>query len=271
MPWKEETVKDQRKTFCARADAFGCNFSALCREYGISRKTGYKWLERYRSGLSLCDGSRAPLMRPRKTEPAVEALLLSVRQKHPTWGARKILRYLEDRGSSGLPAASTVAAILKRNGFITPEESERHTAFRRFEMDAPNELWQMDFKGHFGMLDGKRCHPLTMKDDHSRKLLCLDAYENERWENVKGSLLRVFHENGLPNAILCDNGAPWADNHQGYTPFELWMMQMGVFAHSRQTPASADTGQGGAVSPDVTGGSDQACADSRPGARTGAV
>lgn len=228
MPWKEVTVEDQRRTFCARADAFGCNFSALCREYGISRKTGYKWLERYHSGLPLADGSRAPLMQPHKTDEQTQELLLSVRQVHSTWGARKILRYLADRGCTGLPAASTVSAILKRCGYVSAEESKRHTAFRRFQMDEPNDLWQMDFKGHFGMLDGNRCHPLTMKDDHSRNVLCLDAYENERWENVKGSLLRVFRENGIPKAILCDNGTPWADNRQGYTPFELWMMQMDV-------------------------------------------
>lgn len=228
MPWKEEAVEDQRRTFCVHADEFGCNFSALCREFGISRATGYKWLERYRGGDALHDRSRAPLARPRKTEADVENLLLSVRQTHPTWGARKILRYLENHGSTDLPAASTVAAILKRNGFVTPEESAAHTAFKRFQRDTPNDLWQMDFKGHFGMLDGNRCHPLTMKDDHSRQLLCLDAYENERWNNVKTSLERVFSENGLPNTILCDNGAPWADNHQGYTPFELWMMQMDI-------------------------------------------
>lgn len=228
MPWKEETVEDQRRTFCVRADEFGCNFSALCREFGITRATGYKWLERYRSGGQMADLSRAPLLRPRKTDPETEALLLSVRQAHPTWGPRKLLRYLEDRGNVGLPAASTVAAILKRCGCVSPEESAAHTPYKRFQRDAPNDLWQMDFKGHFGMLDGQRCHPLTMKDDHSRKLLCLDAYENERWNNVRASLERVFDENGLPWAILCDNGAPWADNHQGYTPFELWMMQMDV-------------------------------------------
>lgn len=228
MPWKEETVEDQRRTFVIRANEAGCNFSALCREFQITRRTGYKWLERYRSGEALNDQSRAPLHRPHKTSPETEELILSVRISHPTWGARKILRYLADKGNTGLPVPSTAASILKRNGFISPEESARHTACQRFVHDAPNDLWQMDFKGHFAMMDGNRCHPLTMKDDHSRNLLCLDAYDNERWESVKGSLNRVFLDNGLPNAILCDNGAPWSDNHGGYTPFELWMMQMDV-------------------------------------------
>lgn len=228
MPWKEETVEKLRRTFVSRANEAGCNFSALCREYGITRATGYKWLARYREGAALSDQSRAPHHRPRQTSPETEELILSVRREHPTWGARKILRYLVNKGNEGLPVPSTATAILKRHGFITPEESARHTAFQRFQRDHPNDLWQMDFKGHFAMMDGNRCHPLTMMDDHSRNLLCLDAYDNERWESVKRSLLRVFRTNGLPNTILCDNGSPWGDSQGGYTPFELWMMQMDV-------------------------------------------
>ncbi len=228
MPWKEETVEDQRRAFVIRANEAGCNFSALCREFQITRRTGYKWLERYRADEALEDQSRVPRHQAHKTNPETEELILSVRSNHPTWGARKILRYLEDKGNTGLPAPSTATSILKRNGFISPEESARHTAFQRFVRDAPNDLWQMDFKGHFAMMDGNRCHPLTMKDDHSRNLLCLDAYDNERWESVKGSLNRVFLNYGLPDTILCDNGAPWGDNLGGYTPFELWMMQMDV-------------------------------------------
>lgn len=228
MPWKEDTVEQQRANFIRQANEEGSNFSALCRQYGITRKTGYKWMARYRQGESLANQSKAPYFRPRQTPPDVEELVLSVRIKHPTWGPRKILRSLADKGNEGLPAASTVAAILKRNGFISPEQSESHTPFRRFEREAPNDLWQMDFKGHFGMRDGNRCHPLTIKDDHSRNLLCLDAYDNEQWSSVKGSLDRVFREYGLPNSILCDNGAPWGNSLQGYTPFELWMMQMDV-------------------------------------------
>lgn len=228
MPWKEETVEHLRRTFVIRAGEVGCNFSALCREFGITRNTGYKWLKRYQNGIPLQDKSHAPFNHPNKTSSEMELLITSVRINHPTWGARKILRYLADKGNVGLPAPSTATSILKRNGFVTPEQSAQHKAFLRFAHPAPNDLWQMDFKGHFGMLDGNRCHPLTMKDDHSRNLLCLDAYDNERWDSVKGSLERVFRKNGLPNAILCDNGAPWGDSHGGYTLFELWMMQIDV-------------------------------------------
>lgn len=228
MPWKEDTVENQRRRFVALAAEAGCNFSALCRQFGISRRTGYKWVERYQEGLPLSDQSREPLFQPRRTPPETEELILTVRSNHPTWGARKILRYLEDKGNVVLPSPSTATAILKRNGFISPEVSAQHKPYQRFVRDAPNDLWQMDFKGHFAMCDGNRCHPLTMKDDHSRNLLCLDAYMNECWENVESSLRRVFAENGLPNAILCDNGSPWGDSKQGYTFFELWMMQMDV-------------------------------------------
>ncbi len=228
MPWKEETVENQRRTFVTLAAQAGCNFSALCREYDISRKTGYKWVERYQNGLPLTDQSREPLFQPRRTPPEIEELILCVRSNHPTWGARKILRYLADKGNVLLPAPSTAASILKRNGFVSPEATAQHTPYKRFVRDAPNDLWQMDFKGHFAMSDGNRCHPLTMKDDYSRNVLCLDAYDNERWESVERSLRRVFTENGLPNSILCDNGSPWGHSMQGYTLFELRMMQMDV-------------------------------------------
>ena len=228
MPWKEETVEQQRTNFILLANEEGCNFSQLCREFGISRRTGYKWVERYRQGEGLADQSRAPCYRPRQIPAQTEELILSVRINHPTWGPRKILRHLVNKGNEGLPAPSTVASILKRNGFVTPEQSACHAPFKRFERDFPNDLWQMDFKGHFGMRDGNRCHPLTIKDDHSRNLLCLDAYDNEQWASVKASLDHVFGEYGLPNAILCDNGTPWGSSKQGYTVFELWMMQMDV-------------------------------------------
>lgn len=228
MPWKEETVEKLRETFIHLAIQEGSNISALCREYGISRRTGYKWLERYREGLPMKDKSKAPRYRPHKTPVETEELILTVRTKYPTWGARKILSHLLFKGNHDLPSPSTVTEILKRNGMISPEESAARKSTTRFVREFPNDLWQMDFKGHFEMQNGNRCHPLTMKDDHSRMLLCLDAHENERWDSVKGSLNRVFEEYGLPNSILCDNGAPWGNCKNGYTPFELWMMQLDI-------------------------------------------
>lgn len=134
-----------------------------------------------------------------------------------------------DKGvADALPAPSTIGDILKRHGQIDEVVSAQHTPWKRFERDAPNALWQMDYKGHFGLGNGQRCHGLTILDDHSRFSLCLDAKGNEQWEPTKASLIRVFEEFGIPDAILCDNGSPWSDNQSGYTPFEIWMMQMDV-------------------------------------------
>ena len=221
-------MEKSRLEFVVEALAGEKSMSQLCREYEVSRPTGYKWLRRYQAGEPLRDQSHASRRHPNRTPPEVEALLVAARNRHPTWGGRKLVRYLEDQGYSGLPAASTATEILRRHGLISPEESEKHTPYRRFQMERPNQLWQMDFKGHFALTDGTRCHPLTISDDHSRRLLCLDAYDNERWPSVQGSLLRVFQENGLPEAILSDNGPPWGDNANGYTPYEVWMMQLGI-------------------------------------------
>ena len=221
-------MEKSRLEFVVEALAGEKSMSQLCREYEVSRPTGYKWLRRYQAGEPLRDQSHASRRHPNRTPPEVEALLVAARNRHPTWGGRKLVRYLEDQGYSGLPAASTATEILRRHGLISPEESEKHTPYRRFQMERPNQLWQMDFKGHFALTDGTRCHPLTISDDHSRRLLCLDAYDNERWPSVQRSLLRVFQENGLPEAILSDNGPPWGDNANGYTPYEVWMMQLGI-------------------------------------------
>ncbi len=228
MSWKEQTVERSRLEFVVTAISGERSISQLCREYGISRPTGYKWIERYMAGEGLRDRDHTARKQPNRTPPEVEELILTVRAKHPTWGGRKIVRYLQDKGYQQLPAASTATAILKRHGMILPEESAKHKPYTRFERQEPNQLWQMDFKGHFAMANGERCHPLTMTDDCSRMLLCLDAYGNEQWKVVEKSLLRVFHEYGLPDPILSDNGPPWSDNENGYTPYEIWMMQLGI-------------------------------------------
>lgn len=228
MPWERTTVDEKRKEFVARAVMREGTISALCREYGISRPTGYKWIERYLNGEDMCDRPHAPVNRPTRTCRNTELQILDVRDAHPTWGARKIHRFLVDKGETQLPAVSTVNEILKRNGRISEAASAQHTPWRRFEYGTPNALWQMDYKGHFGLCNGQRCHGLTILDDHSRFSLCLDAKENEQWKPTKESLIRVFKEYGMPDAILCDNGTPWGDSHGGRTQFEIWMMQMDV-------------------------------------------
>jgi transposase InsO family protein len=226
-----------RKEFVSLATQPGANVSELCRRFGISRKTGYKCLSRYlASGAeSLRDESRRPHTSPRRTPATIEQLLLELRQAHPAWGARKLLRRLRDLGYESLPSPSTGQAILKRFGCITDEQSGKHKAFRRFEREQPNSLWQMDFKGHFALTDGSRCHPLTVLDDHARFNLGLRACANEQGVTVQAELTVLFTRYGLPDSIGVDNGPPWGDNHdQPYTPLTVWLMRHGITVwHSR--------------------------------------
>jgi len=192
MPWKEQTVKDSRTSFVLDVLAGETSKSRLCTQYGISRVTGDKWLKRYQQNGSLSDQSRAPFHTPGKTPCEVEKLIIDVRNDHPAWGARKIVRHLQNKGYSSLPSPSTVCAILKRNGLVSKKASQSATPYKRFEKGSCNELWQADFKGHFAMADGKRCHPLTVIDDHSRFNLAVDAKENERYVGVVESFSRMF-------------------------------------------------------------------------------
>lgn len=228
MPWECKTVENTRTEFVAKAMMKEETISELCREYSISRQTAYKWITRYKNGESMSDKSHEPFLKPFKTSPEMEELILKLRDEHPTWGPRKLRRYYADKGVDDLPAPSTVAAILKRNQYISEEASAAHTPYKRFERNAPNDLWQMDYKGHFEMLNGIRCHPLTITDDHSRFNICTQAEDCERWNVTMPILVRSFHEYGLPNAILCDNGKPWGDSAGGYTFFDVWMMQMNI-------------------------------------------
>ena len=228
MPWKERTVMSERSRFVAQAMAGEESFSAVCRAFGVSRKTGYKWLARAMSGDSMEDLSRAPIHCPNRTPPEVESVILAERDRHPAWGPRKLQRVLLNSGYEGIPCKSTIENILKRNNRIDPEASAAATAFVRFEKDRPNDLWQMDYKGNFAMMDGNRCYPLTMTDDHSRFCLCLHADTRFDYETFLPVFTGVLEEFGLPSAILCDNGKPWGDSQRGITPFDVWMMRLDV-------------------------------------------
>jgi len=235
MPWKEKAVKELRTEFITEVLRKEKTMSQLCREYEITRRTGYKWLERAQNGEELSDKKQRSGSHPKKTSAATEELILEARIQHPAWGARKLKRYLENQGHIGLPAQSTICEILKRNGMITPEESAAHTPYKRFEKEKPNDMWQTDFKGDFGLLDSTRCHPLTVLDDCTRFSICLEAKDNQRGEGVFASFRRLFDEYGLPGSILCDNGSPWGDSKVGgITQFDVWMMRLGILPiHSR--------------------------------------
>jgi transposase InsO family protein len=218
----------------------GANFAELCRRQGIQRRIGYKWLDRYRLAgeAGLRDRSRRPRGSPNRTEGRMEAAVLELRSQHPCWGARKLARRLRDLGHEHIPSVSTITAILYRHGLIDPAASPSHQAFIRFEQERANQLWQMDFKGHFATAAG-RCHPLTMLDDHSRFALKIAACADERLETVIGVVKSVFQRYGLPERMLTDNGAPWGSpwssgQPRSFTTFEAWLMRLGVaISHGR--------------------------------------
>lgn len=243
MPWRSVSTMSLRLDFVQQALAQGANKRSLCRAFGVSPKTAYKWLKRYElSGTAeaLTDASRRPHRRcPWQTSPDLEERIVELRRQHPDWGARKLRRRLEVLGASApLPAPSTITEILHRRHLIDPQESAKHEPCRRFEAAAPNDLWQMDFKGDFPLLCGSRCYPLTVLDDHSRFSLALEACPDEGRETVRRHLIGTFREHGLPVAILSDNGAPWGlcgqVSESGYTRLGVWLLRLGVrLLHSR--------------------------------------
>lgn len=233
MVWREASVVDQRLEFCRLAGLEGANVSALCRRFGISRQTGHVWLKRLRAGEPPCDRSRRPLSSPRRTDAVLEASVLAVRDEHPAWGARKIARRLLDLGATP-PCASTVHAILVRHDRIDTDAAAR-PAPGRFEREAPNLLWQMDFKGRTQLASGEWCHPLTIVDDHSRYAIALEACANEQMLTVRGRLERILRIHGLPMAIYTDNGNPWGTGVPNqWTRLRVWLLKLGIdLIHAR--------------------------------------
>ena len=208
----------------------------LCRRFGISAPTGYRWLQRYldagRDGLE--DRSRRPQHSPNQTSPKLEAAVLARRRQHPSWGGRKLAARLRALGHEPVPAPSTITEILRRHGLLDPARAGQPRAHQRFEHDAPNQLWQMDFQGPRPCGAG-RCHPLTVLDDHSRYSLVLAACGDERTATVSARLSGSFRRYGLPEVLLVDNGPPWGGGAaRHHTPLTVWLLRLGVrVVHSR--------------------------------------
>lgn len=231
MPWNEVTKMSLKLEFVRFALMNNEPFSTLCKRFKISRKTGYKLLNRFNQDgeNGLLELSRKPLQSPNKSSTNIENKVVKLRKAKPSWGGRKIRAYLLSKGEKDLPATSTITNILQRHNLIAKSELPEK-ACERFEHLKPNDLWQVDFKGHFAM-HRSRCYPLTVLDDHSRYCIGIKACANERSEVVKRHFEAIFEEHGLPYRMNFDNGSPWANmtsRHYRFTEFTLWLIRLGI-------------------------------------------
>jgi transposase InsO family protein len=228
MTWKAEDVSEQRVKFVIRADTGAEEMKALCAEFGISRPTGYLWLQRYRKNGrlgELRELSRRPHLSPLRTARATEEKIVACRNRHPDWGAAKLAEVLSCEHLQ-VPRI-TVHRILLRNGLVNAADRHRQ-AVCRFEREAPNQLWQMDFKGMPETRSG--CLPLVVLDDHSRYVTGLFATADTKGEPVQAGLITVFKRDGLPDAMLMDHGTPWwnMQSQSGWTWLTVWLMKQGI-------------------------------------------
>jgi transposase InsO family protein len=230
MPWLMKDLLAMRLEFVQLARLPDANVRQLCRRFDISPTVAYKWLARFAAGgaAALADRSRRPQHSPKRTGDALEATVVALRRAHPAWGPRKLRRRLADLGHLALPAASTFTGILHRHALITPAASVAATPFTRFERPGPNQLWQVDFKGHFAVHQG-RCYPLGVLDDHSRYNVLLAACADQQEATVQALLTGAFRQHGLPDQLLWDNGAPWGSGGgKEFTALDVWLLRLGV-------------------------------------------
>jgi len=232
MAWKDYDIMSLRFEFVELASAKGACMKTLCQRFGIARKTGYKWLARYRAQGrdALADRSRRPLRFRTPTTTEVEARVLDALDKHPGWGGRKLRHWLLGKGFKDVPAASTITEILRRHDRLESPSGRAQRDWIRFEHAAPNDLWQMDFKGEFSLTDGTECFPLTILDDHSRYAIGVRACGDQQGTTVKTQLTAVFRRYGLPKRMLMDNGSPWGVTHTpgAYTKLTVWLLRLGI-------------------------------------------
>jgi len=235
MPWSVQTPMSARRQFVDEYLRGSGSMTELCASYGISRRVGYKFLARFliEGDRALADRSRRPHTSPWAIEGEIAALLLAARQRHPTWGPRKVLDYLRPRHARlDLPAPSTVGALFKRHGLVRPKRRRAlpgHPGRPTSPILAPNDVWTADFKGHFALGTGLRCHPLTIVDSYSRYLLACHALAHPDTVGSKAVFTRLFQEYGLPSRIRTDNGAPFATTALNrLSSLSVWWMKLGI-------------------------------------------
>ena len=245
MPWQNESPMDQKEKFIRDTQRDAFTMPELCERYGISRKTGYKWLGRFQEEgwAGLKERSRAPQTCPHRIDEVVAKAICDARRKHPTWGARKILDWMSEKyPRMALPAQSTAHDLLKRNGLI----KKRRRRFKGYvhpgvvpdDTTGPNDIWAADFKGQFKTKDGIYCYPLTITDVHSRYIISIKGLLSTRAEGAFQGFDRAFREFGLPKAIRTDNGVPFATVAiHGLSHLNVWWIRLGI-QHQRILPAS---------------------------------
>lgn len=238
---------EQRKQFLEAAVRGEHSFTELCRRYGISRKNGYKWFNRYKFELafpkrvlSFADQSRRPHSSPTAISEAVETAIVALRKLRPHWGPKKLRVLLKKkRPELTLPSESTFAAVLKRNGLVKPRRKRTRNIPYTAPLDHashPNAVWSIDFKGDFILGNKKRCYPLTITDSYSRYIIAIIALPSTGTRAVKRAMMQVFDEFGLPDAIRSDNGCPFSSRGlAGFSTLSVWWHKLGI-RHDRIDP-----------------------------------
>lgn len=242
MPWKESCAMDERTEFVLAHRRGLWTMTELCERYGVSRKTGYKWIGRYAAegAAGLMERSRAPLVHGRATPVALAEAIMAMREQEPSWGARKIVARLAlDQPQICWPSASVAGAILRRANLVTGRRLRRRAPPRLVGLTVPlrpNHVWGVDYKGWVRLGDGSRCEPLTVTDGFSRYLVGVAATTGTREEQARAVFERLFGRAGLPEAIRTDNGAPFvAAGVTGLTALSVWWIKLGI-RHERIDP-----------------------------------
>jgi len=235
MAWRKVLPMDERARFVLEVDKAEMSVAELCRRYGVSRKTGYKWIRRYMTGGldGIRERSSRPHTCPHKTKQEWEIRIITERVKHCSWGPKKIRELLRRKDLGGrVPAASTIGDILKRAGLVSKRRRRRRGAYHNgplTEAKHPNHVWAVDYKGWFRTGDGVRCEPLTISDLYSRYVLEVRALPDQSYEKGRGVFEGVFEEYGLPEVIRSDNGGPFASRGAGgLSRLSVWWVLLGI-------------------------------------------
>lgn len=242
MPWEVRGMVEQRLEFVEEVEREQETFSELCRKFGISRQTGYKWWNRYAEcgEVGLADESRAPQHSAKRMPEQIQAKIIDLRHKRPTWGPRKLRAYLEQKmPDQHWPAASSIGDLLKREGLAHARKRRRRTPLYSQPLahaDVPNRVWTADYKGWFLCNNGQRCDPLTIEDACTRYLLRCRAVEKTDGAHTRAVFEAVFREYGMPESMRTDNGAPFASPAPGgLSRLSIWWIRLGL-RHERIDP-----------------------------------